>query len=258
MFRRHKDEAEAQKRIAEDLLSSGLRQGGVVLVHSSLRSMGRVPGGPETVIRGLLDALGPEGTLLLPALSYNYVTISRPYFDVLRTPSNVGAIPEHFRTRKGSMRSVNPTHSVCGIGPLAGEMLGSHHLDETPCGPRSPFRSLRDHAGQILLLGCGMYPNTSMHGVEETVLPPYLFGQTVTYRIVLDDRTQTTMRCRRHGFAGWRQRYDRLAGLLEGDELKTGNVLDATTHIVETPPMWEKAAAAIRRQPYFFVEQRIG
>ena len=33
------------------------------MVHSSLSSMGYVPGGPETVISGLLEALGPDGTL---------------------------------------------------------------------------------------------------------------------------------------------------------------------------------------------------
>ena len=76
-------ESEAQKRIAEDLLSAGLRRGGAVFVHSSLRSMGIVPGGAETVIRGLLDALGPDGTLLVPALSYEYVDAARPVFDIL-------------------------------------------------------------------------------------------------------------------------------------------------------------------------------
>ena len=78
--------------------SVGVRPGSVLLVHSSLRAMGPVAGGPETVIRGLLQALGPDGTLLMPALSYAHVTSATPLFDLRRTPSNVGAIPEYFWT----------------------------------------------------------------------------------------------------------------------------------------------------------------
>ena len=248
-------ESEAQKRIAEDLLASGLRRG-VVLVHSSLRSMGYVPGGGETVIRGLSDALGPDGTLLMPALSYEYVDAARPLFDVLRTPSNIGMIPEIFRTRPGTMRSIHPTHSVCGIGAQAERFLENHHLDETPCGAHSPYRILRDYEGQILFIGCGLKPNTSMHGVEELVEPPYLFGPTITYRVNLPGGNELQLKCRRHDFAGWAQRYDRIGPLLKDDGLKIGTVLAATIHLLECRPMWERAQAALQRDPFFFVEAR--
>ena len=133
--------------------------------HSSLRSLGPVPGGAETVVRGLVEALGPDGTLLMPALSYARVTPEQPLFDVRLTPSNVGALPETFRTRPGTLRSIHPTHSVCGVGRLAAELLGRHIEDRTPCGPRSPFHLLPEYGGQILMLGCGLRPNTSMHAV---------------------------------------------------------------------------------------------
>lgn len=247
----------AQRRIASDSLSAGLRPGGIVLVHSSLSSMGRVPGGPETVIRGLTRALGPEGTLLLPALSYEHVGARQPVFDLLRTPANVGVIPEHFRKRPGTVRSVHPTHSVCGIGPRLHDILGEHHLDQTPCGEHSPYRKLRDLSGQILFLGCGLRPNTSMHGVEELAKAPYLFGEMVAYRIILPDGGEMSLRCRRHSFAGWRQRYDRVESLLRpGKEIKTGRVLGAGAHVVESRAMWERALEALESDPFHFVERR--
>ena len=249
------NEIEARQRIAAELNAAGLRRDGQVLVHSSLKSLGRVPGGAETVIRGLLDALGPRGTLLLPALSYRFVNVASPVFDVLRTPSCIGAVAEYFRTRPGTLRSVNPTHSVSGVGAEAREILSGHIQDDTPCGSHSPFRALRDRGGQILFLGCGMRPNTSMHGVEELAGTPYLFGETVTYQVILDDGRKVVLPCRRHNFQGWSQRYDRLADLLTGDELRTGKVLEATVHIVECRPMWEKAFAALRQDPFFFVEE---
>ena len=85
------------ERLCVNLLALGVRRGGVLLVHSSLRALGMVPGGPSTIILGLLETLGEQGTLLMPALSYAQVTPQNPYFDQRCTPSNVGAIPEAFR-----------------------------------------------------------------------------------------------------------------------------------------------------------------
>jgi len=249
------DQREAAARIAEGLIGAGVRSGGTVLVHSSLKSMGPVPGGPETVILGLLEALGPEGTLLLPALSYATVHAVNPVFDVRRTPSCVGAIPEHFRTRPGTTRSVSPTHSVCGVGPRAEELLSSQQLDTTPCGPHSAFRALRDIGGQIVMLGCGLAPNTSMHGVEEVADAPYLFGATVEYRVVLADGMEAKLSIRRHAFAGWIQRYERVKQILPPEALHSGPVLAATAHVIEAAIMWPMAVEAIRREPYYFVER---
>jgi len=248
--------AETSLRIARDLLALGVRPGGVILMHSSLSSLGHTPGGPETVIQGLLAALGPEGTLLLPALSYDLVTREQPVFDVARTPSCVGAIPEYFRTRPGSRRSVHPTHSVCGVGPLAEAILSDHDLDRTPVGEHSPFRKLRDLGGQLLFLGCGLRPNTSMHGVEELAMPPYLFGPDIEYRIILADGQERHVTHRRHGFAGWWQKYDRMGTLLaKGSELRVGPVLQATAHLVECAPLWAKALRAMEKDPFYFVER---
>jgi aminoglycoside 3-N-acetyltransferase len=241
-------------RIAEELLASGLRPGGVALVHSSFRALGPVPGGAETVVPGFLHALGPEGTLLMPALSYVYVNARQPLFDVLNTPSNVGYLPEFFRTRFGTLRSLHPTHSVCGVGPRAVELLAHHELDTTPCGPHSPFSRLRDVAGQVCFLGCWLRPNTSMHAVEEHVLPPYLFGPEITYRLREPNGYEREQVYRAHGFAVYRQRYDRLADLLGPDALHIGQCMHAQIHLFEVPPMWEAALAALRRDPFALVE----
>ena len=246
----------AQEQITHDLLASGLRKGGAVLVHSSLSSMGHVAGGAKTVIRGLLDALGPEGTLLMPALSWELAYEKRPVFDFLHTPSSVGAVTEYFRTRPGTIRSLHPTHSVCGVGRLAKQMLKNHRLDHTPCGPNSAYRALKEADGQVLFLGCGMRPNTSMHAVEELVEPPPWLGPTVVYRVILADGSQTEMQCRRHNFGDYAQRYDRLSLPLKDAGLTTGKVLKADAHIVECRAMWRQALAAMKREPLFFVEKK--
>ena len=243
-------------RIAVDLCAVGLRPGGVVMVHSSLSSLGYVAGGAETVIRGLLQALGPDGTLLMPALSYSYVHADSPYFDVRITPSNVGVIPETFRTRPGTRRSICPTHSVCGVGPLAGALLGGHDLDDTPCGKHSPYRLLPDCAGQVVFLGCNPRRNTSMHSVEEVVVPPYLWGRMLSYEVTLPDGVCRTQLCRSHDFAGYAQRYERVVDLLDDTSHHSGLVMAALVHILDAKAMWQAALDAYRRNPLYFVEPR--
>ena len=245
----------AAVQLATDLRDLGVIEGGVLLVHSSLSALGFVPGGPGTVIRGLLAALGPEGTLLLPALSYERVTEKHPFFDIRRTPSNVGAIPEHFRKRPGTARSMHPTHSVCAVGPRTLELLGDHGQDTTPCGPNSPFHKLPQVDGQLLMLGCGLQPNTSMHAIEETVVPPYLFGPPLTYVLTNGDgqtveRTYTT-----HGFDGWDQRYERVAEVLEPPALVTGPVLAGTAHLIRARDLWAAVEAELARDPLRFVSR---
>jgi aminoglycoside 3-N-acetyltransferase len=245
-------------RVASELGEAGLAPGSAVLVHSSLSSLGRVQGGAETVIGGLLDALGPEGTLLMPALSYAAVTETSPRFDLRSTPSNVGTIPETFRRMPGVLRSLHPTHSVCGAGPRARELLAPHAGDRTPCGPGSPFRLLARSGGSILMLGCGLRPNTSMHGVEELVEPPYLFGGELSITLVREDGSEVAGSYRMHGFSGHAQRYDRVATLGEGPWLRQARVLEATVHLIDAAELWRRAEEALRRDPLFFVERVSG
>jgi len=242
-------------QMARELAALGVRRGGVLLVHSSLRSLGKLPDGPETAIEGFLEAVGTNGTLLMPALSYATVNAEHPSFDVLRTPSCVGAMTEFFRNRAGTLRSVHPTHSACGLGSRAGTMLGGHIRDQTPCGPNSPFCRLKDVSGQILFVGCGLKPNTSMHAVEELVEPPYLYGDWEEFRISLADGSETTMRVRRHAFKGWAQRYDRIEAVMGSEGIRAGRVLSADCFLLEAPIFWRKAHEALSRDPLFFVDR---
>lgn len=244
-------------RIAADLKKLGVQSGGVLMVHASLRSLGLPPGldtRAESMVRGLLEALGPRGTLLMPALSYRTVGPDAPFFDVAQTPSCVGALSEHFRTRPGTLRSVHPTHSVCGLGEGASVLLGDHHMDTTPVGPHSAFARLPEVGAQILFLGCSLRKNTAMHAVEELVEPPYLYGEDVNYQVTLRGGGWTTMRVRSHAFDGWHQRYDRLAGLLPAG-LRKGRVLAAECYLLDAAAMWQAALPALRADPLCFVER---
>jgi aminoglycoside 3-N-acetyltransferase len=236
--------------LTRDLRAIGLRRGDVVLVHSSYRSLGIDH--PETLIHALVEAIDDTGTLLLPALSYrqNPPTVH----NTMTTASCVGFLAEYFRTRAGTQRSLHPTHSVCGMGARLGELLGEHDSDTTPCGSHSPFHKLLHCGGKILMLGCGLRPNTTMHAIEEYAQPPYLFGAPLAYTLtdaagITFEKTYTP-----HNFAGFVQRYDRVAALLDDRQLVPGRVGAASAYLIDAQALYHQVLAQLKRDSYFFVE----
>lgn len=240
--------------LVKDLRTLGVQPGNTLMVHASLRSLGTESGGASAVVDDLLEVLGKDGTLLMPALSYATVNAQNPVFDVRNTPSCVGALAEYFRTRPGTMRSVHPTHSVCGVGRRSEEILSHHLHDTTPVGENSPFTRLPKIGGQVLFIGCGLGPNTMMHGVEEKVAPPYLLDGTVAYAVTLADGSHLTMTITGHNFKGWEQHYERLESLLYRG-LKRGKLLQADCYLMEADEMWFAALTKLRQTPLFFVDK---
>ncbi|MFC1716890.1 AAC(3) family N-acetyltransferase [Candidatus Poribacteria bacterium] len=170
-----------QRDIEDGLKRVGLRSGDCVLVHSSLSRFGYVEGGVATVIDALLHVIGPDGTLIMSAIT----TGSEFVIECIRAsnegriadvqpfdPDNMktwaGKIPESFRNRPGVIRSLHPTHSVSAYGKLAEEMCSGHEDAPGPCGKHTPYMRLAEiDRGFILLLGVNHQSNTAIHGIEE-------------------------------------------------------------------------------------------
>lgn len=251
-----------QAQLRDDLSRLGVCPGDAVLMHSSWKSFGGVEGGPKAFFETFIDLLGPEGTLVLPALSYESVSAEQPVFDVQTTPACIGYLPEYFRTQiPGVIRSLHPTHSCCMVGKHAAFLAEGHELDETPVGPHSPFAKLPKLDGWILMLGCPADRNTSMHGVEETAEPPYLLDRSGKVRYIL--RTADGREIERiswaHDFAAesgehYVQRYSRVIDLLDPDDVHTGKVLDADCVLMRAKAVWQKGREMLERNPFYFVD----
>ncbi len=242
--------------LVNDLKNLGIRKGDNLLVHASFKSLGKVDGGPETVISSLIESIGENGTLLMPALSYETVTESQAVFKVNETPSCVGALTEYFRKRPGTLRSLHPTHSISAYGKKANFFTKDHEQDSTPVGPNSPLSKLRDEHGKILFIGCGLRPNTSMHGIEEFVTPEYLFNGDVTFAIEDADGKIKQYLHTTHGFKGWEQRYDRIENILDDHELKKGKVLEANCYLMDAQALWAKAFEKLKENPLYFIDNK--
>ena len=57
----------ARSELVAQLRRLGVREGVVVVVHTSFRAVRPVVGGPLGLIEALREALGPDGTLVMPA-----------------------------------------------------------------------------------------------------------------------------------------------------------------------------------------------
>ena len=107
-------------RFDVDMLKSALRELGVtrnqvVLVHSSFDAFRGFAGRPSDVVDALEDLVGPAGTVLMPSIPFTGTAIgylkSGKITDIAKTPSRNGLLTEVFRRKKGTLRSVHPTHT---------------------------------------------------------------------------------------------------------------------------------------------------
>ena len=249
------------EKIVCDLRALGVKAGDVLLVHSSLKSMGHVEGGAETVIAALREVLGEEGTLLLPALSYA-TSCTDLYFSNLETPSCVGLVTETFRKTEGVRRFNHPTHSVCVIGKYRDAMCDGWEEDDTPIGPHSPFRKLADYKGKILLLGCPFARNTFMHGMEEIAGVPYVLGNYRTFTLVDENGESHTVKNRAHFFhrpeGDLIQRYDRAPDVLSEEEFALGKVHGADSLLLDAYALREKSVQKMKEDPFYFIDDPSG
>lgn len=159
----------------------GLRKGDVVMVHASLSSLGYVCGGAQTVIEALMETVGNEGTIVMPAQSWKnldpetgvhwdadekdwqIIRDNWPAYIKELTPTNtMGAVAEMFRQWPGTLRSDHPARSVCAWGKHADFITSGHDLSNI-FGDGSPIGKLYELDGKVLLLGVGYDKNTSLH-----------------------------------------------------------------------------------------------
>lgn len=164
-----------KNEITRDLRNIGIRDGDILFIHSSLKSIGYVPGGPKEVIAALLDAVGNGGTLLLPTYYMPGGTIigtcqlADYVFDPRIHGTNMGAMPEAFLSSPNVCRSIHPTHSVSAIGRHARYLTEAHHLAPSVFGNGSPWQRFHELNGKVLGLGISMGPVTFYHLLEDTL-----------------------------------------------------------------------------------------
>lgn len=150
-----------------------------VIVHSSLKALGRVEGGAETVVSALLatfdSVIAPTftyKTMLTPlvgpadnAITYgsgnDHNRMAEFYTPSMPADSLMGIIPETLRIQPNARRSMHPILSFAGVN--ADAAIVSQSMDD----PFAPIGYLASQDGWVLLLGVNHMVNTSIHYAEK-------------------------------------------------------------------------------------------
>lgn len=216
-----------------------------MLVHTSFRATRPVEGGPLGLIEALRDALGPDGTLVMPSWSDQD---DQP-FDPMTTPASpsLGVVADTFWRLPGVLRS-DHCHAFAAAGPHAARITADP-LPLPPHLPESPVGRVHDLDGQVLLVGVGHDANTTLHLAELLAGVPYRLPRSCT--ILRDGRAvRITYRendhcCARFGFA---EEWLRAQGLQA-----EGRIGHAHARLARARDIVELALDHLARDPLLFL-----
>ena len=174
--------------LAALLRDLGIRRGDGLMVHSALQFLGQPEGGPQLFLQALLEAVGPQGTLAVPAFNFGFARGLA--YDPANTPSaQMGVLSELVRCHPQARRTPHPLQSLAVIGRWSDDLAGR----DTPCAfdPGSAFERLLELDFKLLLLGADVYAVSMVHYCEQRAGVPYRSWKDFTGPIVSGSRSET-------------------------------------------------------------------
>ena len=215
--------------IKQGFRALGLKKGDIVLLHSSLASMGNVEGGAETVIDALLETLGKTGTLVVPVFG------------------KLGVLTEAVKGRPDAVVSDCPKGTVAAIGADAQKICVDHWKADTAHGENTPYLKIARLGGYVCLLGVDQDRNTTMHSAEALLRLPYLSptsGEVQTPQGIVQKTWQY--------YPGPHRDFIGLDKVLRtSGKMKTGKIGRAATRLIKAQDLIEILTEAGRRDPAF-------
>ena len=187
-----------KEMLKRDLEQAGLKQTDAVMIHSSMKSIGPVDGGADTVVDAFMEYF-KDGLFMTPTHTWAQMGEDYRTFDPKTEPSCVGIITNIFRQREGVFRSLHPTHSIAAYGKGAEDFLKGEENATSPCPPGGCWDRLKDIGAKILLLGVTHTRNTYIHSVDEVLqVPDRLTDKPTLMHIVMPDGSIKDVQMHRH------------------------------------------------------------
>lgn len=189
-FRRRHGRSATVGKMARGIRSLGVGRGDVVIVHTAFRRIGKVKGGPESLIKALRRVVGSDGTICMPAHSYGHedpmyhagprlqaqdverMRSAIAPFDPRTSPTTgMGAVAEAFRQWPGALRSPMPL-GIAALGPAAAYITSTQSLSD-PQGVDSPVGRIYELGGKAILIGVKLDRDTTLHVAEDIAQTPW-------------------------------------------------------------------------------------
>ncbi len=157
-----------KKQLVNEFKKIGINKGDILEVHSSLSSFGYIEGGADNVIDALIDCVGEEGTIYMPALRLSPeltlteedkklgITVKIKILPENATKTAMGLIADTFRQRN-DVATGDGIFRISGWGKYADEAV------------KSGLDYAIYNGGKALLLGVDIYKLTAMHYMEDAL-----------------------------------------------------------------------------------------
>lgn len=170
------------EEILSQLKEWGVKEGSLLIVHSSYDNLRKSGLSPKEIIDGLLSLVGETGTLAMPVIRtykdcpsheerlFKGAVPPTCRYQIRRTPVSTGMLPAMMLRYPNAEVSKHPLNPLCAIGSLAKQMM-EHNIEgecPSPHGPNSCWKFCFDHNALICSLGTDLrHHNTMGHVAEE-------------------------------------------------------------------------------------------
>lgn len=170
------------ENLKKSIYNLDIKKGDILIVHSGMNGLSTASNNPNDFIDLLLELVGDEGTLVMPA--YTHFDIKKkgneliqwddkdnyePLFYNYRHPICwTGMIPSIFLRYKGVERSKFPVNSLAARGAHAKEMMKNNLNTDLAHGTNSAWAYCIENEAKILFLGIpSRHSLTCVHYVED-------------------------------------------------------------------------------------------
>ena len=164
-------------------------KGKIVTVHTSLKAVGEIECGGETLLSALIEFFVQGGGLLcVPTHTWNSNVYDRRTND-----SCTGILSKLAAAHPKAIRTLHPTHSMAVFGnrERVEWFVSNEATADTTANPKGCYGKLLEEDGYVLLIGVGQNKNTFIHCVEEMLeVPDRLTDFKVEKTIIHEDGTE--------------------------------------------------------------------
>ena len=160
--------------ILAQLSSLGVPKNKIVLMHSSLRLVGKLEEGAKTLLDALIEHVTEKGGLLCVA-AHTWGNLRREITLDMSSPKTcLGAFSDFAASDPRGIRSENPSHSVVVFGDRtkAEALIENDKYVLSGTAPDSVYGKLFAEGGAVLLVGVAHNKNTYIHCIDEMLEIP--------------------------------------------------------------------------------------
>ncbi len=140
-----------------------------VIVHTSLKKIGKTDGGAKTLLDALMEYFTKEGGILcIPTHTWGFLD-REITLDLTLPETNIGVLPTLAASDPRGVRTMHPTHSMAVFGEKSkvAEFVSGEEKVDTMTSPKGCYSKIINRDGYVLLIGVGQDKNTTLHCVEE-------------------------------------------------------------------------------------------